>query len=111
LAKTQAGAIKDALVAKGHNAELVIIVTDGDDRADDPIAVIGIGVFTAALREAVHDGRCDVADRYGPPVHHRGDTAARGRQGRTGGPRRAGAGGIAGGFGDRYIEPATDRAA
>ncbi|MDT5004937.1 MAG: hydroxymethylbilane synthase [Mycobacterium sp.] len=61
LAKTQAGAIKDALVAKGHNAELVIIVTDGDDRADDPIAAIGIGVFTAALREAVHDGRVDVA--------------------------------------------------
>jgi hydroxymethylbilane synthase len=61
LAKTQAGAIKDALVAKGHNVELVIIVTDGDDRADDPIAAIGIGVFTAALREAVHDGRVDVA--------------------------------------------------
>ena len=33
LAKTQASAIKDALVAKGHNAELVIIATDGDDRA------------------------------------------------------------------------------
>jgi hydroxymethylbilane synthase len=61
LAKTQAGAIKDALVAKGHNAELVIIVTDGDDRKEDPIAAIGIGVFTAALREAVHDGRVDVA--------------------------------------------------
>ena len=61
MAKTQAGAIKDALVAKGHNAELVIIVTDGDDRADDPIAAIGIGVFTAALRDAVHDGRVDVA--------------------------------------------------
>jgi hydroxymethylbilane synthase len=61
LAKTQASAIKDALVAKGHDAELVIIVTDGDVRADDPIAAIGIGVFTAALREAVHDGRCDVA--------------------------------------------------
>jgi hydroxymethylbilane synthase len=61
LAKTQASAIKDALVAKGHNAELVIIVTDGDERADDPIAAIGIGVFTAALREAVHDGRVDVA--------------------------------------------------
>jgi hydroxymethylbilane synthase len=61
LAKTQASVIKDALVAKGHNVELVIIATEGDDRGDDPIASIGIGVFTAALREAIHDGRVDVA--------------------------------------------------
>ena len=37
LAKTQASVIKDALVAKGHPAELVIIVTDGD-KSSEPIA-------------------------------------------------------------------------
>ena len=52
LAKTQAGVIKDALTAKGHPAELVIISTEGD-RSTGPIANIGVGVFTAALREAI----------------------------------------------------------
>ncbi len=60
LATTQAGLIKDALAAKGHAAELVIISTAGD-RSSAPIASIGIGVFTAAIREAVDDGRVDVA--------------------------------------------------
>ena len=60
LAKTQSSAIKDALVAKGHPAELVIIATAGD-RSSEPIASIGVGVFTAALRKAVDDGRVDVA--------------------------------------------------
>jgi hydroxymethylbilane synthase len=60
LAKTQAGAIKDALVAKGHPAELIIISTEGD-RSAEPIATIGVGVFTAALREAIHDGQVDMA--------------------------------------------------
>jgi len=60
LAKTQAGAIKDALAAKGHAAELVIISTEGD-RSSEPIAHIGVGVFTAALREAIHDRSVDMA--------------------------------------------------
>ena len=60
LATTQAGGIRDALHANGHRAELVIISTDGD-RSSDPIADIGVGVFTAALREAIDDGRVDVA--------------------------------------------------
>ena len=60
LAKTQAGVIKDALAANGHAAELVIISTEGD-RSSGPIADIGVGVFTAALREAVHDGVVDIA--------------------------------------------------
>ena len=60
LATTQAGVIKDALEAKGHPAELVIISTDGD-RSDEPIADIGVGVFTAALREAIDDGHVDMA--------------------------------------------------
>ncbi len=60
LATTQAGLIKDALEARGHAAELVIISTEGD-RSDAPVADIGIGVFTAALREAIDDGRVDMA--------------------------------------------------
>ena len=60
LATTQAGAIRDALLANGHEAELVIISTEGD-RSSEPIADIGVGVFTAALREAIHEGQVDMA--------------------------------------------------
>lgn len=60
LATTQAGLIRDALIAKGHAAELVIVSTAGD-RSSGPIADIGIGVFTAALRDAIADGAVDVA--------------------------------------------------
>jgi len=60
LATTQAGAIRDALVAKGHATELVTISTEGD-RSAAPIASIGVGVFTAALREAIADGTVDMA--------------------------------------------------
>ena len=60
LATTQAGAVKDALAANGHAAELVIISTEGD-RSTGPIADLGVGVFTAALREAIHDRSVDMA--------------------------------------------------
>ncbi|MHA0285439.1 hydroxymethylbilane synthase [Mycobacterium sp. C3-094] len=60
LATTQAGAVRDALTARGHAAELVIISTDGD-RSSAPIADIGVGVFTAALREAIAEGTVDMA--------------------------------------------------
>lgn len=60
LATTQAGTIRDALVGLGHPAELVIISTAGD-RSAGPVADIGVGVFTAALREAIDDGRVDAA--------------------------------------------------
>ncbi|MDH6198757.1 hydroxymethylbilane synthase [Mycobacterium frederiksbergense] len=60
LATTQAGTIRDALLAAGHPCELVIISTEGD-RNQGPIADIGVGVFTAALRDAVLDGRVDMA--------------------------------------------------
>jgi hydroxymethylbilane synthase len=60
LATTQAGLIRDALVAKGHAAELVVVSTAGD-RSSEPIADIGVGVFTAALRDAIADGRVDMA--------------------------------------------------
>ena len=59
LATTQAGVVRDALTANGHPAELVIISTDGD-RNQGPIAEIGIGVFTAALREALAADEVDV---------------------------------------------------
>ncbi|OBK41642.1 hydroxymethylbilane synthase [Mycobacterium sp. 1245111.1] len=60
LATTQAGAIRDALKANGHQAELVVISTEGD-RSQGPIADIGVGVFTAALREAIAAGEVDMA--------------------------------------------------
>ncbi|MDT5065788.1 MAG: hydroxymethylbilane synthase [Mycobacterium sp.] len=60
LATTQAGLIRDALIAKGYRAELVVISTAGD-RSSAPIADIGVGVFTAALRDAIADGTVDVA--------------------------------------------------
>jgi hydroxymethylbilane synthase len=60
LATAQAGGIRDALRAIGHEAELVIISTEGD-RSSEPIADIGVGVFTAALREAIHEGQVDMA--------------------------------------------------
>jgi hydroxymethylbilane synthase len=60
LATTQAGFVRDALVAKGYAAELIVISTAGD-RSSQPIADIGVGVFTAALRDAIAAGRVDVA--------------------------------------------------
>ena len=60
LATTQAGAVRDALIDRGHPAELVIVSTAGD-RSEAPIADIGVGVFTAALREAIADGSVDMA--------------------------------------------------
>ena len=60
LATTQAGTIRDALIDRGHAAELVIISTEGD-RSAAPVAEIGVGVFTAALREAIADHRVDMA--------------------------------------------------
>jgi hydroxymethylbilane synthase len=60
LATTQAGGVRDALIANGHPAELVTITTEGD-RSSEPIATIGVGVFTTALREAIEEGRVEVA--------------------------------------------------
>ena len=60
LATTQAGHVRDALIAAGYPAELTIISTPGD-RSQAPVERIGVGVFTQALREALHDGDCDSA--------------------------------------------------
>ncbi len=60
LATTQAGTIRDALIARGHDAELVLISTPGD-RSQAPVEEIGVGVFTTAIRVALREGRVDVA--------------------------------------------------
>ncbi|MFZ2178817.1 MAG: hydroxymethylbilane synthase [Rhodococcus sp. (in: high G+C Gram-positive bacteria)] len=60
LATTQAGTVRDALISAGHDAELVIIKTKGDQSMES-VQKIGVGVFTAELREALVDGRVDVA--------------------------------------------------
>lgn len=60
LATTQAGTVRDALVAAGHPAELVIITTKGDI-TPGPVQRIGVGVFTAELREALLNGDVDIA--------------------------------------------------
>jgi hydroxymethylbilane synthase len=60
LATTQAGTVRDALIAAGHPAELVIVTTQGD-RSQAPVDKIGVGVFTAELRQALADGQVDVA--------------------------------------------------
>ena len=60
LATTQAQGIADRLTAAGHPAELVIISTAGDV-STAPVAQIGVGVFTTAIRVALRNGECDVA--------------------------------------------------
>lgn len=61
LATTQAGHVRDALIRMGHEAELVIVKTEGDANRRDPVQKIGIGVFTQALRHALREDVCDVA--------------------------------------------------
>jgi hydroxymethylbilane synthase len=62
LALTQTGMVADALGAAGDlSTELVRITTDGDRLTGSLVALGGTGVFVTALREALLDGRCDVA--------------------------------------------------
>lgn len=60
LARTQAGDIRDALIAAGQPAELVLIETPGD-LSTGPVEDIGVGVFTSALRAELAAGRIDIA--------------------------------------------------
>jgi hydroxymethylbilane synthase len=60
LATTQAATVRDAIRALGEPAELVIVNTLGD-RTEGPIAEIGVGVFTSALRDALFADEIDVA--------------------------------------------------
>ncbi|MEV4148519.1 hydroxymethylbilane synthase [Amycolatopsis sp. NPDC049691] len=59
LALTQTGTVADALRATGVEVEIVTVTTPGD-KSMAPIATIGVGVFTSALREALLRGEVDV---------------------------------------------------
>ncbi|QLY32268.1 hydroxymethylbilane synthase [Nocardia huaxiensis] len=60
LALTQAGTVRDNIIATGQQAELVIVKTAGD-LSSDPVEKIGVGVFTAALRAELAAGNVDIA--------------------------------------------------
>jgi hydroxymethylbilane synthase len=60
LALAQTGTVADALVKAGARVETIVISTPGD-RSTAPVAEIGVGVFTSALRDALADGTIDVA--------------------------------------------------
>ncbi len=60
LALAQTGTVAALLEAAGAKVEIVTVVTPGD-RSSAPIAEIGIGVFTSALRDALANGEVDVA--------------------------------------------------
>ncbi|GIG28715.1 hydroxymethylbilane synthase [Cellulomonas marina] len=62
LARTQTGHVADALVALGCPAvETVHVRTEGDVSTAPLSSLGGTGVFVTALRDALLDGRCDVA--------------------------------------------------
>ncbi|MFC8734443.1 hydroxymethylbilane synthase [Luteimicrobium sp. NPDC057192] len=62
LALTQTQTIADRLAQlTGLEVELVRITTDGDVRTGSLAQLGGTGVFVTALREALLEGRCDVA--------------------------------------------------
>ncbi|WP_370249182.1 hydroxymethylbilane synthase [Nocardioides sp.] len=64
LATTQSGHVADAVRARlGREVELVEITTDGDRSQAAGTSLVGsaTGVFVGALREALHDGRVDIA--------------------------------------------------
>jgi hydroxymethylbilane synthase len=62
LALTQTGHVAEALTRLGAGAvELVEIRTDGDRLTGSLVTLGGTGVFVTALRDALLDGRCDVA--------------------------------------------------
>ncbi|WP_069160628.1 hydroxymethylbilane synthase [Nocardia altamirensis] len=60
LALTQAGTVRDDLIAAGHDAELVVVKTAGD-LSSEPVQDIGIGVFTSAIRDELAAGNIDIA--------------------------------------------------
>ena len=61
LARTQTGHVADALRAQGHDVTLVEISTEGDRSSAALTDFGGVGVFVGALRDALLDGRIDVA--------------------------------------------------
>ena len=62
LALAQAGEVADALLAKGHETELVPIVTSGDRGAPQSASPAGMkGLFVAEIVRALQDGEIDLA--------------------------------------------------
>lgn len=62
LATTQTGLVARRIEQlTGHPVEIVRIRTEGDVRSGSLASMGGTGVFVTALREALLDGRCDVA--------------------------------------------------
>ncbi|WP_053206215.1 hydroxymethylbilane synthase [Jiangella muralis] len=61
LAMAQARYVAGRLHALGHDVELVEITTKGDVSTEPLDRIGGTGVFVAALREALLDGRVDLA--------------------------------------------------
>ncbi|MET4226502.1 hydroxymethylbilane synthase [Oerskovia enterophila] len=62
LATTQTGLVARRIEhLTGHPVEIVRIRTEGDVRSGSLASMGGTGVFVTALREALLDGRCDVA--------------------------------------------------
>lgn len=61
LATTQSTLVADALRARGHDVELVTIVTEGDVSRAPLTTLGGTGVFAAALRAALVRGEIDLA--------------------------------------------------
>lgn len=62
LARTQTGWVVEQLRSHGYAVEIVTISTQGDSRADVPIASIGgDGVFVRELERALLEGRIDAA--------------------------------------------------
>jgi hydroxymethylbilane synthase len=62
LALTQTGHVADALTRWGTgDVEIVQVRTDGDRLKGSLASIGGTGVFVTALRDALRDGRCDVA--------------------------------------------------
>ena len=52
---------RPAARALGHEVELVEITTEGDVSGELLTTIGGTGVFASAIREALHDGRIDLA--------------------------------------------------
>ncbi len=61
LATSQSERVADRLRAAGHEVELVLVRTEGDVSRASLSEIGGTGVFASALRQALHEGRIDLA--------------------------------------------------
>ncbi len=61
LATSQSGWVADRLRAAGHEVELVPVRTEGDASRASLSVIGGTGVFASALRDALREGRIDLA--------------------------------------------------